>query len=140
MTTTKGPDVGEPALRRWILLLLVAVVVVRTGLEYRTALAVEPKVEHASFASFFKPGVVDSVRWLRGQSGARVVHDMPEVYDRYLCQRMSEMLYPLPYQSFTNAVELAVGDYVVLPGDATLERPSHEVFRQGDVHVVRVAP
>ena len=100
-------------LSRCLMAILMAVLVVRTVRMYANAVSVERAFRGRTPASYFRPGLVPASDWIKAHA-RRSVFGLPHGEDKYLCERLSEMLYPIPYQA-TGSVTAMRGDLLVLP-------------------------
>lgn len=127
------------AARRCLCIVLGVIVLLRCIAEYRSTLAAHRHIRALPYESYFRPGVVPCVDWVKAQGTVHAVYGLDHAQDRYLNQRLSEMLYPIPFRPFTTEL-LKSGDIVILPADRTLSKPAEPVFRNGQLQILRVKP
>mgnify|MGYP001597274585 FL=1 len=131
--------------RRYLLVVLAAVFILRCISEYRVSLEVWPRVRALGYESYFEdvqPGLVPCVEWIRAQGTVRIVYGPEYAADHYLYQRLSEMLYPIAFRPLAGRT-LKVGDIVVLPGNRTVMRAEgtiFHVFQSDNLQILRVEP
>lgn len=120
---------------RALMAVLALIVVVRTVRIYANVLEVEKQVKGRTFASYFRPGLASAVEWIKTHPHGNV-YGRPHDADRYLYERFSEMLYPVPFRPIPHG-EVREGDLLVLPIDG---EPSSEwalAFESGEIRVYR---
>jgi len=115
---------------------LAALYALRCTCAFDRAFRFRDRYRGTSYASHFWPGLASTVQWI-GEHGYGEVRGSAIEPDPYVLQRLSEMLYPIPYRP-TSIEGLAPGDMVVLFGNEDLPRPHAVVFEDGVLRVVRV--
>lgn len=124
-------------LGRLIPAVVVAVLAVRTARLHVNAIQVYGRhIRNLPLASFFadrRPGLVPAVEWIRGHPPVRV-RTVPHETDRYLHERLAEMLYPIPVVGL-DAGPLAPGDLLVLPEEVTPPDRALPLVAAGDLRI-----
>ena len=87
-------------------------------------------------ALFRARGLVPVVAYLRDLAPVRVLGQKHD-HDRFLYERLAEMLYPIEYMSIDDT-QIRAGDLVVLPGDTAFVLAHDRVFTGGELKVLRV--
>ena len=123
--------------RRWLFILLAVVFMFRCIEEYRASLGVYRHIRTLSYEDYFLPGLIPCVKWVQGQRAIRQVYGQNYSADRYLYQRLSEMLYPVPFESF-DGISMKAGDIVILPDGQTIDHANEQVFQSGRLQVLKV--
>jgi hypothetical protein len=127
---------------RVLAVVLAAVFVLRSAREYLGTVETWRHARKLTYASFFRqpvPGLAPAVEWIKAQGTIREVYGLDHAEDRYLYQRLTEMLYPIAFRPLAGA-SLKTGDIVVLPRDRTVEGASKTVFQSGSLQILRVEP
>jgi len=130
---------------RCLVVVLAAVFVLRSVREYYGSVTAWRHVRKLTYESFFRqpePGLVPTVAWIKGQGTIHEVYGLEHAQDRYLYQRLSEMLYPITFRPIGGQA-LKVGDVVILPGNRTVVRAQGTVFlvfQFGNLNILRVEP
>ena len=123
------------------LALLLVILLARTVYQYVEVLNLVPIVKARPFAAYFRPGLVEAVNWIREQNPTAVRMASPYERDRYLYERLGEMLYPIPFEPLDPA-GLTGADLCVVPTD----RPHPELedaallFQNDCIRVLRTLP
>jgi len=130
---------------RCLVVILAAVFVLRSVREYYDSAGAWRHVRKLTYESFFRnpvPGLVPAVEWIKAQGTIREVYGLDHAQDRYLYQRLSEMLYPIAFRPLAGQ-SLKSGDVAILPGDRRLEAARGTVFvihQSDNLYILRVEP
>ena len=130
---------------RCLAVVLAAVFVLRSVREYCGSVGTWRHARKLTYASFFRqpvPGLAPAVEWIKAQGTIREVYGLGHAEDRYLYQRLSEMLYPIAFRPLAGQT-LKAGDVVILPGDRRLEGAQGTVFvihQSDNLQILRVEP
>ena len=110
-------------LRVSALTLLSAALFLRTARVYRTVFEILPVVRNRSFESYFRPGLIEAVRAIRKTRPEKVYALFEYEQDRYLYERLGELLYPVTLAPVSGAV-IGPDDICAAPAYAPLPDPS----------------
>lgn len=78
------------------LAVVLLVIICRTAYQYAEVIDLLPILRTRPFAAYFRPGLVEAVDWIRDQNPPVVLIAALYDYDRYMYERLGEMLYPIP--------------------------------------------
>ena len=122
-------------LSRVLMTVLALIVVVRTVRIYANVLEVEKQLKGRTFVSYFRPGLVSAVEWIKTHPHGSV-YGRPHDDDRYFCERFSEMLYPIPFKPVPPD-DVRDGDLLVLPVGVEPSPGWAPAFENGEIRVYR---
>ena len=142
-------QVSRPAFLPWLFAALLAILLVRSVVEYSTVWKVARNIRGLGPAGFVSrqpdfvaarhQGLAECVAWTQERRDIRMVYGLPHEADRYLFQRLSEMLYPVAFKPLPVG-PLAPGSLLIVPAGVGLDGRSEPVFQRGVLQVFEVRP
>jgi hypothetical protein len=119
-----------------LLTVLLTVLAARTLPAYRRALRLRTHFSDTPYAAHFYRGLIPIVRWLQ-RNRVDPVYGPSNEDSEYLCQRLSELLYPISFRPFDLRTARA-GDVAVLPSTRLPAAPHEALFASGPFRVIRM--
>jgi len=126
---------------RKALVLVAAIVVVGgfTAISWRYAIKLNRDFSSTEYRDYCPPGLFETVQAIKAIGVSEVFGPDPACWS-YAHQRLSEMLYPIDYNTTVNLESLDSGAIFVLFPDQLLPAKSSIILQVGDFRVMKVSP
>ena len=133
---------GRTDISRILAVLLLTILIIRTVLVYKDTIELAPILKARTFDAYFRPGLLQTINWIHEQNVTEVYITAEYVYDRYLYERLGEMLYPIAFRPFDPEKTRILNGLLIVPSgmpDPDIG-PHRTVFQNQIVRILEAAP
>ena len=120
LSTLKEDQVKHQHIIRIILsTVLIAVTIAKTALVYKDVIDLTPALKRRTFEAYFRIGIPEAVKWIKNQEIKEIYIEIKYEDDRYLYERLGEMIYPVTLKPFDMKKDIPENHFLIISSSET---------------------